>query len=242
VGAGPLPLAPLHARVPARPLDGAAMDMARAAGMAEAGAWLAGCTGAARPAVRSRVVVLEGAAVPEPLSVGEVAEAVDAGRALAGRTAAAGMTVLAAEVVGHRIDVPACALAVLLTGRPPEALAKGGQVAAVEAALARHGGDVRGPLGALRWLGGDAIARACGTALGAGEHGLAFVADGPAATAAAGIALRVQPELAPRVRVAGTGATRAEAALREAFGLQAVVDGPADSSAAAAALRRAVSG
>jgi nicotinate-nucleotide--dimethylbenzimidazole phosphoribosyltransferase len=234
VGARPLPVAPEHARVPARPLDAAAMDEARAAGRTEGAAWLAGCRGVARPAVRSRVVVLEGEAVPPVLPVPEVAAAVDWGRALAARSAEGGVTVLAAEVVGHRIAIPACALAALLTGRDPVTLARGGQVRAVEQVLERHAGELGGPLSALRRLGGEAFARACGMALGAGEHGLAFVADGLGATVAAALALRIEPGLAPRVRTAGAGATAAEAALA----LPPLLDGPAGATAALAALRR----
>jgi nicotinate-nucleotide--dimethylbenzimidazole phosphoribosyltransferase len=228
--------------VPARPLHEAAMAAERSAGAAEAGVWLAGCIGEARPAVRSRAVVMENATVPSVMSVPEVAATVDAGRALAARSAANGVTVLAFEVIGHRAEVPACGLTALLTGRPPSALARGGLVRAVEDLLARHAGQLTGPLSALRQVGGEAIASAVGVALGAGEQGLAFVAEGLGATAAVGVALRIEPALAPRVRLAGIGPTDAEAALRSAFGLRPLVDGPAGTSAALAALRRAFSG
>jgi nicotinate-nucleotide--dimethylbenzimidazole phosphoribosyltransferase len=101
---------------------------------------------------------------------------------------------------------------------------------------------VRGPLSALRQLGGEPLARMCGVALGAGEHGLAFIADGPAAVAAACVALRVEPALAARVRVAGAASSPVESALCEAFGLASLVDGAADAAAALAALRRACGG
>jgi NaMN:DMB phosphoribosyltransferase len=228
--------------VPARASDAAALAAARAAGATEPGVWLAGCVGAARPAVRSRAIVMESATVPSVLSVPEVAALVDDGRALARRSAANGVTVLAAEVIGHRAEVPASALAALLTGRAPGAIARGGQVRAVEDLLARHAGELTGPLAALRRVGGAAIARACGMALGAGEQGLAFVAEGLGATVAAGIALRIEPALAARVRLAGIGPTAAEAALRDALALRALVDGPAGTSAALAALRRAFNG
>jgi NaMN:DMB phosphoribosyltransferase len=217
------------------------MAAARSAGAADAGVWLAGCVGVAHPAVRSRAVVLENATVPSVMSVPEVAAAVDAGRALAARSAANGVTVLGAEVIGHRAEVPACALAALLTGRPPSALARGGQVRAVEDLLDRHAELLTGPLSALRRVGGQALARAAGIALGAGEQGLAFVVEGLGATAATGIALRIEPGLAPRVRLAGIGPTQAEAALREALALRPLVDGPAGTSAALAVLRRAFS-
>jgi nicotinate-nucleotide--dimethylbenzimidazole phosphoribosyltransferase len=227
--------------VPARPLDEAAMAAARSAEAAEAGVWLAGCLGTAHPAVRSRAVVMENATVPSVMSVPEVAAAVDAGRALAARSAANGVTVLGVEVIGHRAEVPACALTALLTGRPPSALARGGLVRAVEDLLARHAGELTGPLSALRRVGGEAIARGVGVALGAGEQGLAFVAEGLGATAAVGIALRIEPSLAPRVRLAGIGPTDAEAALRSALELRPLIDGPAGTSAALAVLRRSFS-
>jgi nicotinate-nucleotide--dimethylbenzimidazole phosphoribosyltransferase len=218
------------------------MSAARAAGTGELGVWLAGCVGCARPAVRSRAIMMESATVPSMMTVPEVAAAVDDGRALARRSAANGVTVLAAEVIGHRAQVPASALAALLTGRPPSAVARGGQVRAVEDLLARHAGELTGPLSALRRVGGEALARACGVALGAGEQGLAFVAEGLGATAAAGIALRIEPALAARIRLAGIGPTDAEAALRDALALRALVDEPAGTSAALAALRRSFGG
>ena len=60
--------------------------------------------------------------------------------------------------------------------------------------------DIRGPLGALWRLGSEDLAFLCGVALGAGEAGLALVADGTAGLAAARVAVAVQPALAPRVR------------------------------------------
>jgi Phosphoribosyltransferase len=234
VGAGPLPVGPAHARVLVRPLDVAAMDAARAAGLAEPAVWLAGCCG--RPHVRARLTMVEAAGGPaEPLPAGDVAAAVDAGRAFA---AASGATVLAVEIVGRHLTIPASALAAALSGRPPDVVARGGDAAAVRELLERRGGDVRGPLSALRRLGGEALARVCGMALGAGEHGLAFVADGLGAAVAAAAAVRIQPELAPRVRLAGAPATAAERALE----LPALVEDPAGAEHALAVLRRTSAG
>jgi nicotinate-nucleotide--dimethylbenzimidazole phosphoribosyltransferase len=39
----------------------------------------------------------------------------------------------------------------------------------------------------------------CGLALGAGEHGLAYVCDGLIATAAAAVAAGIEPDLRPRL-------------------------------------------
>ena len=57
----------------------------------------------------------------------------------------------------------------------------------------------RGPLHALRRLGGGEIAVLCGLALGAGEHGLGYVCDGLIATAAAAVAAGIEPDLRPRL-------------------------------------------
>jgi NaMN:DMB phosphoribosyltransferase len=59
------------------------------------------------------------------------------------------------------------------------------------------GGD--GPLRALRLSGDAACAVAVGVAIGAGECGLRFVADGTLGAAAAAIAVGVEPALAPYV-------------------------------------------
>jgi hypothetical protein len=76
---------------------------------------------------------------------------------------------------------PAACLAQWLTGRAGlagpgtglDAAAVARKQAVVDAAVALHAPDIRGPLGALRRLGGGEIAVLCGLALGAGEQGLA---------------------------------------------------------------------
>ena len=57
-----------------------------------------------------------------------------------------------------------------------------------------------GPLGILRRQGNAETALLCGLALGAGEQGLAYVADGAAAFAGAAVAIALEPDLRPRVR------------------------------------------
>jgi nicotinate-nucleotide--dimethylbenzimidazole phosphoribosyltransferase len=73
---------------------------------------------------------------------------------------------------------------------------RGAQLAEALAA-AEHG-----PLGTLRRHGDANIAFLCGLALGAGEHGLAYVAHGSAARAGAAVAIALEPDLRPRVRQA----------------------------------------
>src|SRR5207247_1091596 len=63
--------------------------------------------------------------------------------------------------------------------------------------------ETRGPLGALRRLGGGELTVLAGLALGAGERGLGYVCRGPAATAAAAVAVAVEPGLRPRLLADG---------------------------------------
>jgi len=138
----------------------------------ELAAWLAGCLGP-EPRVVERVVVAQRPSAASPLPVDEVAAAVDAGRDAAGSAADAGVTVL----VG--------------TGGAEE---PGTRVTHALSTLEA------GPLGILRRQGDAETAVLCGLALGAGEHGLAYVADGAAAFAGAAVAIALEPDLRPRVR------------------------------------------
>ena len=180
MGAGPLPLS----RLPPRPpIPIVRYDEAAAACIADpVGAWLAGLTGAAPADVRLRRIVVADDLVPAGargagLGVPQVALAVDAGRDLAAAAAREGIGVLIGEGPGHRGDVAGLAAAL------PAGVATG-----------------HGPLGALRRHGDGAIAVLCGLALGAGEHGLGFVADDAAAAAGAAVAAGVEPDLLPRLR------------------------------------------
>lgn len=168
------------------------------------------------------------------LGVEVTAAAVDLGRSLAARAAADGMTVLVGGEMGIGNTTPATCLAAWITGRPAAALAGPGtgldaagvarKAAVVERALALHGPEIRGPLGALRRLGGGEIAVLFGLALGAGEHGLAFVCDGLIATAAAALASELEPDLAPRLLAGHRSPEPGHAALLEHLGLEPVLD------------------
>jgi nicotinate-nucleotide--dimethylbenzimidazole phosphoribosyltransferase len=166
------------------------------------------------------------------LGVGEVAAAVDAGRALAARAREDGMTVLVGGEMGIGNTTPAACLAQWLTGRAGlagpgtglDAAAVARKQAVVDAAVALHAPDIRGPLGALRRLGGGEIAVLCGLALGAGEQGLAYVCDGVIATAGAAIAAAVEPDLLPRLLAGHRSPEPAHAALLEHLGLDPVLD------------------
>jgi len=142
---------------------------------AGAPSWLEGCLRAGAPVVEREVRAARPGPEP-PLEVVDVAAAVDAGRATAATAADEGVTVL----VG--------------SGGSPER----GELVIEALATAEHG-----PLGTMRRHGDAEIAFLCGLALGAGEHGLAYVAEGSAARAGAAVAIALEPDLRPRVRQAG---------------------------------------
>jgi nicotinate-nucleotide--dimethylbenzimidazole phosphoribosyltransferase len=173
-------------------------------------------------------------AVEPALTVGETALAVDAGRGLAAQAAADGVTVLVGGEMGIGNTTPATCLAAWLTGRPVGELVGPGtgldgdglarKRAVCEQALALHGSEVRGPLGALRRLGGGELAVLCGLALGAGEQGLAFVCDGVIATAAAAVAAAHAPGLTDRMLAGHRSPEPAHDALLAHLGLDPVLD------------------
>ncbi len=168
------------------------------------------------------------------LDVAEVALAVDTGRELAARAARDGVTLLVGGEMGIANTTPATCLAALLTGRDPDGLVGPGtgldadgmrrKAAVVERALALHGPAARGPLGALRRVGGGEIAVLCGLALGAGEHGLGYVCDGLIATAAAAVAVGIEPDLLPRLLAGHRSPEPGHGALLEHLGLEPVLD------------------
>jgi Phosphoribosyltransferase len=213
VGAGPLPRVgptdhPPRPPIPIVALDEEAMAAARQRGAGELAVWLAGVAGARRP-VRARRVggsraprADEAAATNHtaPLTVPEVAAAVDAGRDLAAAAAADGIAVLIAAAPG-RSDAAATLLAALAAD------------------------DTR-PLRALRLHGTREIATFCGIALGAGEHGLGCAVDGLASLAGAAVAAAIEPDLRGRLRALSDHdrATSVGIALTDPIELQAVLD------------------
>jgi hypothetical protein len=168
----------VHGRVPPEPFDAQAAAAVADGPERAPVAWLAGCLGDPAPQVHARRHVQLGGP-PDALSVEDTARWVDAGREAAGHAKAAGVTVLVA------VGAPSEATTRLrgwLDGLP----------------VPEHA-EIRGPLGALRRLGDADAAVLVGIALGAGEQGLALVAEGPAADTAAELAVAVEPGLRPRL-------------------------------------------
>jgi nicotinate-nucleotide--dimethylbenzimidazole phosphoribosyltransferase len=186
-------------------------------------------------------------AVEPALDDDALAAALLAGRRLAGEVAA---NVVVGGDMGIGNTTPATCLAAWLTGGGAELCGRGTGVddaglarkrALVERALALHGPE--GPLDALRCVGGGEIAVLCGLALGAGEHGLGYVCDGLIATAAAALAVAIEPDLRPRLLAGHRSPEPAHAALLEHLGLEPVLDlgmrlGEASGGAAALAILR----
>jgi len=192
------------------------MAAARERGAGEVAVWLAGVAGAGRPPQARRVVVQRDAdeasaagapaprtaAAAQPLTVPEVAAAVDTGRDLAAVAAANGIAVLAASA--PRASDAARSVLAPASGadeaaRSLHAPASGADDAARSLLVALAADESR-PLRALRHHGTEQIATLCGVALGAGERGLGCVCDGIAALAGAAIAAAIEPALRPRLR------------------------------------------
>jgi nicotinate-nucleotide--dimethylbenzimidazole phosphoribosyltransferase len=185
------------------------------------------------------------------LSHEDVITAIDAGRDLAARAAQDGITVLVGGEMGIGNTTPATCLACWLTGGAPEDLA--GPGTGLDPEGVRHKADVvaralalhapQDPLAALATVGGGEIAVLVGLALGAGEHGLAYICDGLIATAAAAVASAIAPDLRPRLLAGHRSPEPAHTRLLDHLGLEPVLDlkmrlGEASGAVAALAILR----
>ena len=190
MGAGALPVDAHRRRppIPIVPVDARAHAGALEAGASPTEAWLAAVTGSTGAPVRRVVDTADVELLATDLAahrdapglgVGEVALAVDAGRAIAAGAAADGVTVLVLRAPAGRDDDAASALAAVLTGAAEPV--------------------PNGALGALRRLGDATTAVLCGVALGAGEHGLGCVCDGLAALAGAAVAAGIEGDVRTRL-------------------------------------------
>jgi nicotinate-nucleotide--dimethylbenzimidazole phosphoribosyltransferase len=181
----------------------------------------------------------------------DVTTAIDTGRDLAAKAVQDGITVLVGGEMGIGNTTPATCLACWLTGGAPEDLA--GPGTGLDPAGVKHKADVvaqalalhnpSDPLEALATLGGGEIAVLTGLALGAGEHGLAYICDGLIATAAAAIAAAIAPDLRPRLLAGHRSPEPAHTRLLERLELAPVLElemrlGEASGAVAALAILR----
>jgi nicotinate-nucleotide--dimethylbenzimidazole phosphoribosyltransferase len=192
-------------------------------------------------------------AVEPALARDELELALATGRRLAGEARARGANVLVGGDMGIANTTPSACLAAWLTGRAAaDVCGRGTGVddaglerkrAVVGGRVPLHKGESKGPLEALRRLGGGELAVLTGLALGAGEQGLGYVCDGVIATAAAAIAAACDPELRPRLIAGHRSPEPAHQLLLDHLGLEPVLDlgmrlGEASGAAAALAILR----
>jgi nicotinate-nucleotide--dimethylbenzimidazole phosphoribosyltransferase len=166
------------------------------------------------------------------LTIEDAARAIDIGRELTARAAQEGITVLVGGEMGIGNTTPATCLACWLTGGDAAQLVGPGtgldpegvrrKAAIIDRAIALH--DPADPLDALARLGGGEIAILTGLALGAGEHGLAYVCDGLIATAGAAIATALAPDLRERLLAGHLSPEPAHTRLLEHLELQPVLE------------------
>jgi len=137
------------------------------------------------------------------MSLDQARAALDVGVALAGEAALDGCGLLGIGEMGIGNTTAASALTAALTGTTPAAVVGRGtgaddeclrrKISAVERALALHAGNLSAPLELLARVGGLEIAALCGFCLGAARNRKPVVADGFIATAAAAVAVAMQP-------------------------------------------------
>jgi nicotinate-nucleotide--dimethylbenzimidazole phosphoribosyltransferase len=142
----------------------------------------------------------------EPAMTREHAEAALAvGFEMAEQAVTEGSNLLGFGEMGIGNSTTAAALTATLTGcAPSEAVGRGTgadesclarKVAAIERALATHAGYLEDPFDILARIGGFEIAAMCGFCLGAASRRRPVVTDGFIATAAATLAVRIEPHV-----------------------------------------------
>jgi nicotinate-nucleotide--dimethylbenzimidazole phosphoribosyltransferase len=139
------------------------------------------------------------------MSDAELSAALAVGGQLAADAAAAGQSILAVGEMGIGNTTSAsaitCALtgssAALATGRGTgiDAAAHARKVATIEEVLKQHGSDLFHPLDILRCVGGIEIAAMTGMMLAAPRHRAAVIVDGFISTAAAALAVTMEPKV-----------------------------------------------
>lgn len=133
----------------------------------------------------------------------QLAAALQAGNDSAARAAKSGATLFIGGEMGIANTTAAAALACALINLQPQQLAgpgtgldQGGvqhKAAVVARALALHAAHLKEPLEVLRRLGGFEIAALTGAFISCAQHGIPVLVDGYITTAAALLAVRIQP-------------------------------------------------
>jgi nicotinate-nucleotide--dimethylbenzimidazole phosphoribosyltransferase len=156
------------------------------------------------------------------------------GVAFADELAADGFGVVALGEMGIANTTSAAALAAALLPAAPVSVCGRGtglddagiarKVEVVERALRANPTDPADPLGTLAALGGHEIAFLCGLALGAAAHRMVVLLDGFITTAAALVAVRLEPDVAAALIAAHLSPEPGHRPLLDAFGLSPLLD------------------
>jgi nicotinate-nucleotide--dimethylbenzimidazole phosphoribosyltransferase len=159
---------------------------------------------------------------------------VDDGRALAEELAAEGFGVVALGEMGIGNTTSASALAAALLPALPSSVCGRGtglddagverKVAVVERALRANPVDGADPVGMLAGLGGYEIAVLCGLVLGAAAHRMVVVLDGFITTAAAAVAVRIEPSASTALVAGHLSPEPGHRLLLDALGLSPLLD------------------
>jgi nicotinate-nucleotide--dimethylbenzimidazole phosphoribosyltransferase len=168
------------------------------------------------------------------MSRDEAVRRIDEGRTLAAELAAEGFAVVALGEMGIANTTSAAALAaVLLPAAPASVCGRGTglddagvrrKVGVVERALRANPVDSADPVGVLAALGGYEIAVLCGLVLGAAAHRLVVVLDGFITTAAATVAVRIEPSASDVLVAAHRSPEPGHGLLLDALGLSPLLD------------------
>jgi nicotinate-nucleotide--dimethylbenzimidazole phosphoribosyltransferase len=164
----------------------------------------------------------------------EAEAAVLVGARLAGDAAAAGSELLGAGEMGIGNTTAAAALVAALTGAPAEAVVGRGtgvddaglarKTEVVRAALALHRPDRDDPLGVLAAVGGLEIAAMAGLMLGGAARRVPVVVDGFISTAAALVAVGLQPRVRDYLCFSHVSAERGHRVACEALDARPLLD------------------
>ncbi len=164
----------------------------------------------------------------------QLSQALAQGREAVARAVAAGTDLFIAGEMGIANTSAATAVACALLRRPAVELVGPGtglgaaemahKAQVIERALAHHRVPMDAPLHALRCLGGFELAAMAGAYVACGQQGLPALVDGFIATAAALVATRLRPELAPWLLFAHASAEPGHRLLLQALRAEPLLD------------------
>lgn len=152
-----------------------------------------------------------------------VVRAVKAGRELfIGGEMGIANTTVATALGSALLDMDPSRLAGAGTGLDEAGIAHKSEV--VRRALARHAGELASPLDILRCVGGFELAALAGSQIAAAQAGLPVLVDGFITTAAALLAVRINPAVRPWLLFSHRSAERGHARLLDVLQAQPLLD------------------